>query len=395
MAHRYGAAGRRARLLAQGIDDEPLRPRRPRPAARVEIAFEWEETELDRLLFALKMLADQLAARLERGYAVEALQVTWRLSNGEQRTALLRLAEPAGSAAVFMEHLRWHAEGLDRFLAPAPGPGPSRVGPDGRVPGLEPSGPNPEDAGLEPSGPNPEPPDPDLQPLDLAYEPLEQRLGVAGIVLEAVGIQLPGGTPLKLLASPLQQTQWGGVSDAGRFDPATRAQQARRAIARLQARWGQGSGAADGVVWQAALAASRLPERAFRSVEPRIGPQIEPQVEPQIEDISPRPLGERLPAGEAPLATQPPLWLVDPPQVVRVLPSKRKGGRPLLGLGARGRARRIVRWCGPWRLVDPSLLATQEPLRREYYQVETENGRVYLVFWDRGNDAWFLQGIFD
>ena len=28
------------------------------------LAFEWEETELDRLTFALKTLADQLAARL-------------------------------------------------------------------------------------------------------------------------------------------------------------------------------------------------------------------------------------------------------------------------------------------------------------------------------------------
>ncbi len=62
--HRYGAAGRHAHRLAQGVDDEPLRPRPPQPAARVEIAFDWEETELDRLTFALKMLADQLAARL-------------------------------------------------------------------------------------------------------------------------------------------------------------------------------------------------------------------------------------------------------------------------------------------------------------------------------------------
>ena len=64
VAHRYGPAGLHAHRLAQGADGSPLRQRRPRPAAAVALAFEWEETELDRLTFALKTLADQLAARL-------------------------------------------------------------------------------------------------------------------------------------------------------------------------------------------------------------------------------------------------------------------------------------------------------------------------------------------
>ena len=49
VAHRYGELGRQAHRLAQGLDDTPLRPQRPAPAARVEMTFEWEETALDRL----------------------------------------------------------------------------------------------------------------------------------------------------------------------------------------------------------------------------------------------------------------------------------------------------------------------------------------------------------
>jgi hypothetical protein len=56
---------------------------------------------------------------------------------------------------------------------------------------------------------------------------------------------------------------------------------------------------------------------------------------------------------------------------------------------------RILRRGGPWKLVDPTCLVAGEPLIRDYYQLETEDGRAYLIFWDRVADTWFLQGIFD
>jgi hypothetical protein len=118
---------------------------------------------------------------------------------------------------------------------------------------------------------------------------------------------------------------------------------------------------------------------------------------------------------------------VEPPEPVRVLPPRQKGGRPRLARAALGqpewgpadvgsaeadhspiqnpkpkilngvprRGLRIVKFGGPWKLVDPTGLAAGEPLRRDYYQLETEDGCAYLVYWDRVADAWFLQGIFD
>jgi hypothetical protein len=46
-------------------------------------------------------------------------------------------------------------------------------------------------------------------------------------------------------------------------------------------------------------------------------------------------------------------------------------------------------------MVDPTHLTSGAPLTRDYYQVEAEDGRVYLLFRDRTSDSWFLQGIFD
>jgi hypothetical protein len=552
--HRYGEAGKQAQRLARGIDDTPLRPRRPKPAARVELAFDWEETELDRLTFALKILADQLAARLAtlddeggeeeaqgaagdeyadplfadppfadppstnasladpsyddpdlapssfpaaapaaalvanratwssssgasgngggaapsskgkehtRGgsaarYAAEALRVTWRLAGGETREALVRLAEPASSAAAFREHLRWHAEGLERLL------------------------------GEQLAGDRPLATEYQEGTRELRYEPIERRLAVAGIALEAIGIQVPSGVPLKLLAGPLQWSQGGGAHAGSltRLDPVTRARQARQAIARLQARWGELT------VWQVSPTLDRLPEHAYRVAAPAIDLQVaDPLAEErafggsspvQKETKGPPRVrkgracaGEpaaRSPAGSAagwthdeaaPLAGHPPLWLISPPEPVRVLKGRQKGGHPRLvrlghvhrgardGVGDKdedegeeggsppssashapsappsaaspttptslwtpgwpaqsrpgeGGLRnvkregiRIVKFGGPWKLVDPTRLTTGEPVRRDYYQVETEDGRAYLVYWDRTLDAWFLQGEFD
>ena len=106
-----------------------------------------------------------------------------------------------------------------------------------------------------------------------------------------------------------------------------------------------------------------------------------------------------MPNRAPPLSGHVPLWLVDPPEPVRVLRPRRKGGRPRLAQpgtgGGKGAGRRILQWGGPWKLVDATALTTGEPLRRDYYQVETEDGHAYLVFWDRVADAWLLQGIFD
>jgi nucleotidyltransferase/DNA polymerase involved in DNA repair len=491
VSHRYGEAGRHAYRLVQGQDDEPLRPRRPKAAARVEITFDWEETELDRLTFALKLLADQLAARLgaldqattdgedqqqeedtgaefaddsshpdfwpeeislqpgpplsrkgrgDQGaravstkqtiphhprYAADALRIVWRLSGGEEREMLLRLAEPSAFASTFLEHLRWHAEGLDRFLATPP----LAKGEDGD----QPAAPSTSEGGQQSEG-------------DLTYEPLEHRLAVTGISLEAMGIQVPSGTQLKLLAGPLRLA---GAGTAAVLDPATRSRYARRAIARLQARWGAAA------VQQAIVIPSRLPEHTFRLTEPSIDLQLNgvPSEDQSLfqgqqdrlkaraypgrsergrsvaqgsgSHASPTTHHPSLPDLFSPLHSHPPLWLLHPPEPISIL-TPRKGGRPVLsrpavasgktsssqfyrspaGVGAQhaappGEAKgrpsssRIVHRGGPWKLVDPSALTTDEPVERDYYQIETEDGRACLVYWDRPANRWFLQGVFD
>ena len=177
---------------------------------------------------------------------------------------------------------------------------------------------------------------------------------------------------------------------------------------------------------QATLTHSRLPQRAFRPVEPSVGPQIAGREATDREatestdntdntDNTEHPARrEKLKSVEraqrrgsaavlgnqsdedAPLSGQAPLWLVDPPEPVRVLPGRQRGGwlRLWRQMASEG-PRRILRFGGPWKLVDPTALATGEPLRRDYYHVETEAGGAYLVYWECVADAWFVQGILD
>ncbi|MGI8424760.1 MAG: hypothetical protein ACR2NO_11740 [Chloroflexota bacterium] len=419
---RYKDDGRRAHLLAQGLDDAPLCPRQPPPAASVARKFEWEETDLDRLTFALKRLADQLAARLvtptqnveegegfdtesdgdgvplasddahpdfwpdegpqlsaddlepfptrlaivplpqkpeitkqtpsrqappppaRRGYAAEALRVTWRLATGDTREAVLRLAEPSTTAAAFAEHLRWHAEGLDRFLADVPLP------------------------------------EPETSPDGFTYERMDAGIAVTAISLEALGLQVPPGTQLKLLASPIRSP--GAPTDPStHLDPLTRSRYARRAIARLQARWGPE------VVRRGSLTTARLPERAYQLLDPALTLQLDHPA------AAARPIDNR---GDlaAPLSAPPPYWLLDPPESAAVL-TPRKAGRRVLSLTRLRLRATIVRSGGPWKLVDPAALVEQPPLQRDYYHLETDDGRACLVYWDRTANAWYVQGLFD
>jgi hypothetical protein len=151
-------------------------------------------------------------------------------------------------------------------------------------------------------------------------------------------------------------------------------------------------------VRQAALTRSRLPEKAFQLVGPAIGLQLtslpgtpDPADAPSIQTRG----GGTTPDKGAALMRHAPLWLVEPPEPVRVLDSRRTGGRALFVRNPSSQAVRIMKRGGPWRLVDRTQLTIGAPLRRYYYQIETEDSRAYVVYWDRVLDAWFLQGIFD
>jgi|GEM_PF-966948 len=504
---RYGAAARHAHRLASGHDDEPLRPPPPPLAARVAIAFEWEETDLDRLTFILRSLAGQLVARLHalgrpdragadldpegvtapgfdptapdplppdddlsaegddpdlvaihpdmfddhvnhdqyafRGdldefgklddaarharvaamrrlvasreaararadvsrrapegvgpkipgrmrraapaeapapYAVEALRVTWLLAprRGEEAPerceALLRLAEPTATGHAFATHLRWHVEGLEHLLADAP------------------------TAGADVSA----------VPGDPTYSPMaDRRRGVVGIEVEAAGIGAPVTNQMALHIVSGPRPAWARAPR----DPERQVRAARLAVARLQARWGEGAVGGLPEVDPAA----RLPEHARTWGPPVVA--LPPSLASAPAVTTPPPGATR-----HGLEAAAPCWLVDPPRPVtlRRLAAKRLfldltapglAGAPghedalggLFGGVARGPVA-VGRVTGPWHLVDPTTVVDTDPPRRDYFQVETGDRRVLLLYRDRaapaspgvpGAPAWFLQGVYD
>ena len=225
LRHRFGPDGVTVRALAAGHDEGPLRPRPTPLQLHDTVDLEWVETSLDRLLFLLKRLTDRLSVRLgHHGLGCGRLRVRWLLDDSGLTTgddpveapipqtpsptaqgegepgaivSVVRLAEPAGSGSGLLEHLRWHVEGLRPEMFRDPDTG--------------------------------------------------QMRGVRGIVVEAEELAPLGGRQLALLPG-----------EDGASPDSERLLAAERALARLQARWGEGA------VRQAELVASRRPERAFR-----------------------------------------------------------------------------------------------------------------------------------
>ncbi len=98
LAHRFGPAGVLAARLARGEDDSPLVPYVPRTLPEEGLDLEGPVESAEPLLFALKRLADRVAARLAgRGLGATRLRVVLRLDpRGEER---LEVPLAAASAA--------------------------------------------------------------------------------------------------------------------------------------------------------------------------------------------------------------------------------------------------------------------------------------------------------
>lgn len=336
--HRFGPEGVRARMLASGRDDEPLRPRPAPLRVRDEIEFEWVETDLDRLTFALKRLADRLSARLlGRGLGCGRLGVTWRLEGGATRDATVHLAERSATGGRLLEHLRWHVEGL---RLDAPGDDPSL-----------------------PAG------------------------GVRGIAVEAQELAPSAGRQLKLLPG-----------EDGRAPRPERLLKAGDVLARLRARWGDAAvRQAEPVESRRPEAQFRWrdvdlnpPSPALRPGRKRPSPVAGDGRTWENVRVAGRPRPLRV-------MRSAPLWLSAEPEDVEV----RRGGvgpdgrrqTPLLKRGGRGgRGRRIVRAAGPWRLVEPW---AAEPIARDSYHVVTTDGEACWLVYDQLGDRWLLLGVFD
>ncbi|HSN92691.1 MAG TPA: DNA polymerase Y family protein, partial [Anaeromyxobacteraceae bacterium] len=109
LAHRFGAAGAAAARLARGEDPSPLVPYAPATLPQEALDLEAPAESADPLLFALKRLADRVAARLSgRGLGATRLRVTLRLDpRGEERLAV-PLAQPTAAAARWLAPVREH-----------------------------------------------------------------------------------------------------------------------------------------------------------------------------------------------------------------------------------------------------------------------------------------------
>jgi nucleotidyltransferase/DNA polymerase involved in DNA repair len=388
LRHRFGPDGLVAKALALGRDEGPLRPRPVPLQFHDTIDLEWVETSLDRLQFLLKRLADRLSVRLaHHGLGCGRLRVSWLLDrsglttgddveeeapppgplsiamergsqispapplhrNGEGAggwglsvVSTVRLAEPAGSSTSLLEHLRWHVEGLrpETFRDPVTG----------------------------------------------------QPCGVRGIVVEAEELAPLGGRQLNLLPG-----------EDGRAPSPERLLAAERALARLQARWGESA------VQQAELVASRRPERAFRWREGGLALQISgatpgkslsravrtprPSVRAPVRKRSETSAPKRAPVTEAAR----PFWLSGPLEDVEVDRGGRlPNGRRRPGAVVQGdRVRRILRAAGPWRLVERW---AAEPVSRDAYHVVLADGTACWLIHDRleGPDGrWRIVGTFD
>jgi len=122
LAHRFGPAGAAAARLARGEDPRPLVPFAPETFP--EEAWDLEGTDVgvlssaEPLLFAVKRLADRVAARLAgRGLGASRLRLTLVLDPRGEERLLVPLARPGADAAAWLVPLR---ERLGVLRLPAP-----------------------------------------------------------------------------------------------------------------------------------------------------------------------------------------------------------------------------------------------------------------------------------
>jgi len=103
LAHRFGPAGVQAARLARGEDGGPLVPYAPETLPEESIDLEAPAESAEPLLFALKRLADRVAARLAgRGLGATRLRLTLQLDPRGEERILVPLAQPTASAARWL-----------------------------------------------------------------------------------------------------------------------------------------------------------------------------------------------------------------------------------------------------------------------------------------------------
>ncbi|WP_242345587.1 Y-family DNA polymerase [Anaeromyxobacter terrae] len=113
LAHRFGPDGVAAARLARGEDDTPLSPYVPETLPVEALELEAPAESAEPLLFALKRLADRVAARLSgRGLGATRLKVVLKLDPRGEERVIVPLAQPTASAARWLVPAKEHVFSL-------------------------------------------------------------------------------------------------------------------------------------------------------------------------------------------------------------------------------------------------------------------------------------------
>ncbi|WP_242339090.1 MULTISPECIES: DNA polymerase Y family protein [Anaeromyxobacter] len=113
LAHRFGPDGVAAARLARGEDDTPLSPYLPETLPVEALELEAPAESAEPLLFALKRLADRVAARLAgRGLGATRLKVVLKLDPRGEERVIVPLAQPTASAARWLVPAKEHVFSL-------------------------------------------------------------------------------------------------------------------------------------------------------------------------------------------------------------------------------------------------------------------------------------------
>ncbi len=108
---RFGSDGVAAHRRANGLEVRSLATREPPPELSVEVTFDPPAETVDRIAFAARAIATELADGLtERGLVATALVIQVETDHGEHRERRWR-SEGALDAAAVAERVRWQAEG--------------------------------------------------------------------------------------------------------------------------------------------------------------------------------------------------------------------------------------------------------------------------------------------
>ncbi|MEY2424981.1 MAG: protein ImuB [Actinomycetota bacterium] len=108
---RFGADGVAAHRRANGLTVRALTPREPPPELSVEVTFDPPAETVDRIAFAARAVAAELADGLTaRGLVATALVIEVETDHGEKRERRWR-SDGALDARAVAERVRWQAEG--------------------------------------------------------------------------------------------------------------------------------------------------------------------------------------------------------------------------------------------------------------------------------------------